>query len=278
MPPVPSGQSMGRLRLLPGERELVRLRPALAAWFGHYLLALGFVAWAGVLDIFGRMQWYEGLIDSTAGQIVALLVIIPAGPILVAGALYIHRRRWMRFALSCVAAAAAVALVVRLPGPDARALWMGYGAASGVALILAEVDRRLRAYHLTNVRILYLGGLWAKTTWTVHYDSILDLDVRRSPMGRLFGYGSIDPILSHPPEIAPPTRRRKNAVQAIVDTSRVTPSVAGVGRLRVVRFLLEAFVKDATANEYLRAEQQTQKRVGDALRALGSANVLPQRR
>lgn len=258
---------MGRLRLLPGERELVRLRPAWASWLGRNALALTFAAWGAA---------YVWLAPRVNGKWpgIGLDAALVAGPVAAAALLYLLRGYRVRFLLCVLPSLAALSLLLFVADASPQALAAPLVAASLVAVVLSEADRRAHAYHLTNLRIVHGGGLWSHEGWTVHYDSILDLDVRRSPLGRMFGYGSLDPVLSHPPEVAPPTRRRRNAVRAIEDTSHVRPSLHNVGRWMAVRRLLEAFVQDATANEYLRAEQQTQKRVQHAMRMLGRGNVL----
>jgi hypothetical protein len=153
-------------------------------------------------------------------------------------------------------------------------------AACGlVALVLTETDRRLRRYSLTNLRILHPGGLWEqRAAWTLHYDAILDLDARQTLLGRLLGHGTLEPVLEEPKvtRVAAPTKRRKSAVPVMgkPDVPNAPPRLWGVRPLAKVRQLVEAFVQDATATEYLRADQQTQKRVGQAMRDLGRANLL----
>ena len=263
---------MVRLRLLPGERELVRLRPSVGAFVPRYLGGLGLVAY-GLLLAFAPGT--EGL------DPIVVLVAAFAGPTLVGAALYLPRRRMLRFTLCALAGVAIVAWVVwtGLDGQAVRAvLWMAFAACGLVALVLAETDRRMRRYHLTNLRILHLGGLWDRRGWTLHYDTILDLDVRQTPFARLAGHGTIEPVLQAeaPQPVARPTKRRKVAVPAMKDPilPGLRPRLWGVRPLGRVRRLVEAFVTDATATDYLRSEQQTQKRVGQALHDLGRANLL----
>ncbi|MFA5945127.1 MAG: hypothetical protein WC876_11755, partial [Candidatus Thermoplasmatota archaeon] len=94
----------------------------------------------------------------------------------------------------------------------------------------------------------------------------------------LFGHGTIDPVLQaeKPQPIAKPTKRRKVAVPAMKDPllPDIPARLWGVRPLERVRRLVEAFVMDATATDYLRSEQQTQKRVGQAMHDLGRANLL----
>jgi hypothetical protein len=268
-----------RLRLLPGERELVRLRPSLQFWVPRYLLASGFALWGLALPWIWSTGWHSNLVESTVGLFVAVVFIPPSGPVLVALALYAAHQRWLRFALvvaGAIAASVTLALVA-LPDSTAAVLPVWF-ALSAVALLLTEIDRRMSHYHLTNLRMVYLGGLWSHASWTAHYESILDVDIRRNLLARILGYATLEPILSHAQELAPPTKRRKMAVRALENTGLIPPMLVGVGRWRVVARLVQAFIQDATSSDYLRAEQQTQRKVGDALRALGRSNVLPPRR
>lgn len=262
---------MVRLRLLPGERELVRLRPSPGAFLPRYLGGVG-LALYGLLLAFAPGT--TGIDEWT------VLVAAFAGPALAGAALYLPRRRMVRFVLCVAAGTAAVAVPVLYDGAASwrDLLWWTLAGAGLVALSLAETDRRMRRYHLTNLRILHLGGLWDRRGWTLHYDTILDLDVRQTPFARLLGHGTIDPVLAaeKPAPLAKPTKRRKVAVPAMKDP--ILPSAParmwGVRPLDRVRRLVEAFVTDATATEYLRSEQQTQKRVGQAMHDLGRANLL----
>ena len=263
---------MVRLRLLPGERELVRLRPSPGAFVPRYLGGLAFIAY-GLLLAFG-----PGTVHLDP---IVILVAAFAGPTLMGAALYLPRRRMLRFTL-CSGAGVAIVGWVMWTGITAGTfrdmLWMAFATCGIAAFALAETDRRMRRYHLTNLRILHQGGLWDRRGWTLHYDTILDLDVRQTPLARMLGHGTIDPVLAaeKPGPLARPTKRRKVAVPAMKDP--ILPSIParmwGVRPLDRVRRLVEAFVTDATATEYLRSEQQTQKRVGQAMHDLGRANLL----
>lgn len=269
---------MVRLRLLPGERELVRLRPSPGAFLPRYLGGVGLALWGLML------AFAPGTSGDGAGVPRWILFAAAfAGPALVGAALYLPRRRMVRFVLCIAAGTAAVVVPIAFDGEATglswrHLLWLTFLVEGIAALAIAETDRRMRRYHLTNLRILHLGGLWDRRGWTLHYDAILDLDVRQTPLARLLGHGTIDPVLAaeKPAPLAKPTKRRKVAVPAMKDP--ILPSIParmwGVRPLDRVRKLVEAFVTDATATEYLRSEQQTQKRVGQAMHDLGRANLL----
>lgn len=254
-------------RLLPGERELVRLRPTPGAWLGRYALALAWAAW-------GLYLWRGPLPAGAADLWRAGLAF--AGPGLVATLVFLPGRRYARLALALLAAAScALVIVSGRPGAVSGAL-----ALSGfMALLLVEADRRLRTYRLTNLRILHNGGLWRRAPWTLHYDNVLDVDARQGPLGRALGYGSLVPVLAGPARPAPakaaggkrkPSRR---AEVSVVDATAPTPALRGVGPFARVQALVRAFVQDATATTYLRAEQDTAGNVARAIADVGRANL-----
>lgn len=262
---------MARLRLLPGEKELVRLRPTPGAWLWRYLLAVLWVAW-GIL-LFTPIG--IGLPEEPLPLRLAFRVAVPALPIVVGALLYATRGLWVRFGLACAGGLAVLpALVV---GADlGPALGMtAFGLAGLVAFLLTEIDRRMRTIHLSNLRMLHNGGLWSRAGWTAHYDAILDVDARQSPIGRLLGYGTLEPVLARSKAVAPPTKRRKIAVPSMSEIDLSAPvRLDGVGPFRRVQHLVATFIQDATATPFLKAEQDTARRVSDAIRALGGANVL----
>lgn len=266
---------MPRLPLQPGERELVRLRPGVGAFLPRYAGAMALGLW-GVFLAFAPATW-----TGAEGQEWVVLSAAFLGPALAGAALYLPRRRMVRFVLCVGAGTVAVVVPIFLDGGGRtwqHLLWWTLAACSFVAFLLVETDRRLRTYRLTNLRVMHRGGLWQRKPWSLHYDAILDIDARQTPFGRLFNHGTLEPVLHDPPPVplAKPTRRRKTPVPAMAtpDVPPAKPRLWGVRPLRKVHRLLEAFVQDATATEYLRAEQQTQKRVGQAMRDLGRANLL----
>jgi len=259
---------MVRLRLLPGERELVRLRPSPGAFLPRYLGGLALLAWAALV------AWGPGM-GGLPDQ--AFLLVAAAVPILGGLALYLPRRRMVRLVLALLAGVLVVVLVVAAPLDKRLAAGAALAIDGIVALALAEADRRMRRYHLSNLRILFLGGLWDRRGWTLHYDTILDLDVRQDPLARLLGHGTVVPVQApeKPQPLAKPAKRRKVVPAVQAPQPQAAPvRIWGVRPVAKVRKLVEAFVTDATATDYLRESQQTSKRVGQAMADLGRANLL----
>ena len=154
---------MARMRLLPGEKELVRLRPAPGAWLGRYLLALLWLAWG--LLVFDPIHFNPATTRATE----ILWPIATVGiPIVVVAIVYAARRRWVRFGLGV---AGSLVAVPPLFVSDSFAGFLGaclFAAVAALAFALAEIDRRMRTYHLTNLRMLHSGGLGGNAGWTVH--------------------------------------------------------------------------------------------------------------
>ncbi len=263
-----------RLRLLPGERELVRLRPSSGAYLGHYVLALGFVLWGlACAAAFSSTAWT----DSTQGRgaSAAAVLLAMAGPVLLALVLFLPRRRYVALALTLAAAGAAAGAILG-SNPSAGVVW-AYAVASLVALVVVEVDRRSRLYHFTNLRIVYYGRVMDRRGWKVHYDAVLDLDGKQGPLARILGYGTIEPIMR--PEnkrTIPPKGKRKVQVPNMVEPEDygIPPKLWGVAPFAAVRRLMETFVMDATATSYVRDDQATRQKAGHAMDALRHANLM----
>ncbi|MEA3165245.1 MAG: hypothetical protein QOJ26_89, partial [Thermoplasmata archaeon] len=79
---------MVRLRLLPGERELVRLRPSAGAFLPRYLGGIGLLLWAAAV---AYAPGLGSLLDQAKGA--PFLLIAAAVPALAGAALYLPRRR-----------------------------------------------------------------------------------------------------------------------------------------------------------------------------------------
>jgi hypothetical protein len=190
----------------------------------------------------GGPAWFP-----TAAAYVALSAFL-----LVAGAIssLVRPARWPLFAAASVAAVC-IALGAAIGDED------GTGAASAAMMAvssslpllgLAELERRSRAYSLTNLRIAYAGGLFRRRTWSLQYADLTDLDGHQSPWGRAMGHGTLLPI----------TAASQGVAQRLI----------GVRPYQKVRILLELLIRDATATEFLRDETGLKQKVGAALQAL----------
>ena len=67
-------------------------------------------------------------------------------------------------------------------------------AVSIVGFLIMELYRRSHKYYITNLRIIFKGGVMTKRERTIRYDKISDIDSRQGILGQIFGFGTIIPI------------------------------------------------------------------------------------
>lgn len=67
-------------------------------------------------------------------------------------------------------------------------------ACSIVGFLMVEFYRRSHKYILTNLRVIFRGGILTKRERTIRYEKIADIDSKQGILGQIFGFGTIIPI------------------------------------------------------------------------------------
>jgi hypothetical protein len=67
-------------------------------------------------------------------------------------------------------------------------------AVSIVGFLIVELYRRSHKYIITNLRIIFKGGIFTKRERTIRYDKIADIDAKQGILGQIFGFGTIIPV------------------------------------------------------------------------------------
>jgi hypothetical protein len=67
-------------------------------------------------------------------------------------------------------------------------------AVSIIGFLIVELYRRSHKYIITNLRIIFKGGVLTKRERTIRYDKIADIDAQQGILGQIFGFGTIIPI------------------------------------------------------------------------------------
>jgi hypothetical protein len=67
-------------------------------------------------------------------------------------------------------------------------------AASIIGFLIVELYRRSHKYIITNLRIIFKGGIFTKRERTIRYDKIADIDAKQGVLGQIFGFGTIIPV------------------------------------------------------------------------------------
>ncbi len=85
-------------------------------------------------------------------------------------------------------------------------MWQGWQDIVGVALpfytvavsiigfLIVEWYRRSHKYIISNLRIVFKGGILTKEERTLRYDKISDINAKQGIIGQIFGFGTIIPI------------------------------------------------------------------------------------
>jgi|GEM_PF-311046 len=67
-------------------------------------------------------------------------------------------------------------------------------AVSIVGFLIVELYRRSHKYIISNLRLIFKGGIFTKRERTIRYDKIADIDAKQGVLGQIFGFGTIIPV------------------------------------------------------------------------------------
>jgi membrane protein YdbS with pleckstrin-like domain len=67
-------------------------------------------------------------------------------------------------------------------------------AVSIFGFLIVELYRRSHKYIITNLRIIFKGGIFTKRERTIRYDKIADIDAKQGVLGQIFAFGTIIPV------------------------------------------------------------------------------------
>lgn len=67
-------------------------------------------------------------------------------------------------------------------------------AFSAIGFIVIDGYRRFHKYVITNLRVIFKGGVFTKRERSLRYDKITDIDGAQGILGQIFGFGTIIPI------------------------------------------------------------------------------------
>jgi membrane protein YdbS with pleckstrin-like domain len=67
-------------------------------------------------------------------------------------------------------------------------------AVAIVGFLIIELFRRSHKYIITNLRLIFKGGVLTKRERTIRYDKVADIDAKQGILGQIFGFGTIIPV------------------------------------------------------------------------------------
>jgi len=146
------------------------------------VLVLWLVNFSGYTDVF--KEWYTvvvvwGLVLLLVGVIASLITI-----------------RWSVFFLYLGIIAGGIGLMAASGWLDAAKLFIPIWSVcmSILGFLVVELYRRSHKYIISNLRIIFKGGIITKEERTLRYDKISDVNSKQGILGQIFGFGTIIPI------------------------------------------------------------------------------------
>jgi hypothetical protein len=67
-------------------------------------------------------------------------------------------------------------------------------AISIIGFLIVELYRKSHKYIISNLRVIFKGGIVTKRERTLRYDKITDINAKQGILGQIFGFGTIIPI------------------------------------------------------------------------------------
>lgn len=286
---------MSKLRLLPGEKEEVTLRPHPLSWLGHYLVALvpAFIAialvWVVNTDWWKSGEegkWYQFwtfLYGNAPAMYVLMFVLLAVMGAILAVAM-IRWRLFFAYLSQGIIATVITAVWFEDSVYAALPFWLGLSAVPFLGF--AEIQRISHSYILTNLRILFRGGTFVSMERQIRYEAITDLDGKQSIFGRIFGYGTLIPITQSGFGLGNDTSQANVMVgggaakggvvggigvqagggkEVAVARARTHDQLTGVRPYGDVKFLVETFVQRSASAPYLQQQVDLQEKMVAAL-------------
>jgi hypothetical protein len=103
--------------------------------------------------------------------------------------------QWSIFFLYLMVVLGGLGILLWQPRLDPKLFILVYSIVVSIAgFLIVEVYRRSHKYYITNLRIMFKGGVLTKRERTIRYDKITDINSRQGILGQIFGFGTIIPV------------------------------------------------------------------------------------
>ena len=104
--------------------------------------------------------------------------------------------QWSIFLLYLGIVASGIGLVIWLDWLDVAALFLpAYSVCMSIlGFLFVEWYRRSHKYIISNLRIVFKGGIFTKRERTLRYDKITDINAKQGILGQIFSFGTIIPV------------------------------------------------------------------------------------
>lgn len=184
---------MNQEDLLKNEKVEKTLSPHPLSFMRLQSLCIFLIVWGTLVGwLVNFSEWQSAfsvnfLLVISVWAIVLLLVGVIASLIII---------RWSIFFLYLAIVLSGTGLILWLGLQDVVGVFIPFYtiALSIIGFLLVELYRRSHKYIISNLRIVFSGGILTKRERTVRYDKIADIDATQGIIGQIFGFGTIIPI------------------------------------------------------------------------------------
>lgn len=184
---------MNQEDLLKNEKVEKTLSPHPLSFMRLQSLCIFLIVWGTLVGwLVNFSEWQSAfsvnfLLVISVWAIVLLLVGVIASLIII---------RWSIFFLYLAIVLSGTGLILWLGLQDVVGVFIPFYtiALSIIGFLLVELYRRSHKYIISNLRIVFSGGILTKRERTVRYDKITDIDAKQGIIGQIFGFGTIIPI------------------------------------------------------------------------------------
>ena len=179
--------------LLNSERLEKILSPHPLSFMSLQSLCIFLIVWGVLIGWFANFsEWRDTLFGGSIQIIFSWsIVLLIVG--VIASLLPI---RWRIFFLYLGVVAGGIGLTFWQNWQDISGVVLPYYTilVSIIGFLIVELYRRSHKYIISNLRIIFKGGVVTKRERTLRYDKITDIDAKQGILGQIFGFGTIIPI------------------------------------------------------------------------------------
>jgi len=184
---------MNQDELLNNEKVEKTLSPHPLSFMRYQSLCIFLIVWGAVLGWLANFSEYTVYFSAFWSVIVAWIIVL----LIVGVFASLITIRWSILIMYMGIVALGVGLMFWQGGwlNDSKIFLPIYTVIISVlGFLIVELYRRSHKYIISNLRIIFKGGVLTKRERTLRYDKITDIDAKQGIIGQIFSFGTIIPI------------------------------------------------------------------------------------